>query len=123
MNKSYVTIAQHNCPVCGVNHDTGELLLDKRLRKQFEHTTVTGHSLCPECRNKHNEGYLALVVIDERKSTAPFTPDTVYRLGQYAHIKYHVARQIFNQELAGFEFIYIEEDVMAKLTEMVSRHE
>ena len=33
MEKSYVTMEQKQCPVCGKIEDTGSLLLDKRLRK------------------------------------------------------------------------------------------
>lgn len=40
--KSYVTLEQKICVVCGRSYDTGSLLLDKRLRERFEHHTITG---------------------------------------------------------------------------------
>ena len=48
MPKSYVTIEQHVCPVCGKAHDTGTILLDRRLRERFDMYTPTGYGLCPE---------------------------------------------------------------------------
>ena len=69
MNKSYVTMEQHICIICGKEFDTGALLLDKRLRKQFDQHTTTGIGMCPEHKKLHEEGYIALVGIDVSKST------------------------------------------------------
>lgn len=60
-DKSYVTMAQHICPICGEIHETGELLLDKRLREVFDMHTITGWGMCPKCHEKVDEGYVAFV--------------------------------------------------------------
>lgn len=117
--KSHISLESNICPVCGVTHETGALLLDKRLKQSLDRQTITGFSLCPDCKQKHDDSYLALVAIDESKSAKPYRPDTVYRTGEICHIKYAAARQIFNDDLSKYEFIYIEPDVIVKLQEMM----
>ena len=41
MNKTYVTIEQNVCPVCGKTFETGALLMDDRLQDKFEMHTLT----------------------------------------------------------------------------------
>ena len=48
MEKSYVSLEQHICPVCLKTFDTGNLLFDEQLRNIFERYTVTGYELCEE---------------------------------------------------------------------------
>lgn len=60
--KSHVSLEQHQCPICGKVHDTGALLLDKRLRQSLERHTVTGLSPCPECAERLKE-YVAMIVV------------------------------------------------------------
>ena len=117
--KSYVTIEQNICPVCTKKHDTGAILMNKRLRNSFEQSTLTGWGLCKECEKLHSDGYLALVAIDETKSKRPYKPDTVYRTGEIAHIRYEMAEQIFNVEysLRKYPFIFVDSAVIAKLSE------
>jgi len=75
MDKSYVTLAV--CPIC--QKDTGEILLDKRLRDTFEMRTVTPDP-CDECRKKYlSKGVLLiskdtgdLVVIKDKAFTGMF---------------------------------------------------
>ena len=91
MDKSYVTMEQHICMVCGVPYDTGNLLLDRRFFKRFERHTVTGHGLCPEHEKLFNDGYLAIVAIDPEKSSidanGTVKPGDAHRTGSIAHIK------------------------------------
>lgn len=47
--KSYVTLAK--CVIC--KEDTGELLLDRRLRDRFEMYTTFPDSVCKTCREKY----------------------------------------------------------------------
>jgi hypothetical protein len=99
MTKSHVSMEQHVCLVCGHTYDTGSILLDKQLRERFERNTVTGNGLCPEHQKLHDDGYLALVAIDESKSQLSnntTTPNTAYRTGDIAHVRRTVARDIFN---------------------------
>ena len=39
--KSYVSLEQAQCPVCGAVFSSGAVLPDKRLKNSMEHHTVT----------------------------------------------------------------------------------
>lgn len=114
--KSYVTLEQHICPICTKTHDTGALLLDRKLKQTLEPHTVTGFSLCKECEKLHSDGYLALVAIDETKCNPPYKPDTVYRTGEIAHIRYEAAKQVLDTpDLEKYQFVFVEPAVIAML--------
>ena len=127
-DKSWVTLEQHRCIVCGKNYDTGSLLLDKRLRDTFEHHTLTGTGLCPEHEKLHKEGYVALVEIDPLKSHAGgrtiLKPDEVWRNGVLMHMKRTVARDVFNAEVPDTQpMMFIDAEVTAKLKSMMPEEE
>lgn len=86
MTKSHVSLVQHQCPVCGVSHDTGEVLLHKRMSPVLDNKTLTGVSFCPEHDKLRDAGYIALVEIDaDGKHT-----------GRLLHIRASVWPDIFN---------------------------
>lgn len=114
-DKSYVTMEQNICPVCGITHETGNLLLDKRLRDNFERCTVTGFTICADCQDRHDDGYLARIEIDDSKSNKPVNPESVWRTGKLAHLKYEVAKQIFDTDVSRYPFIYVEIGLIAQL--------
>lgn len=87
MTKSHVSMTQHQCPVCCTVFDTGELLLDTRLRPVFDRHTLTGHSLCPDCVEKQNKGFIALV---EATGTTLSS-----RTGRYLHIHSRLWGDVF----------------------------
>ena len=91
MSKSYVTMEQHICQVCGNDFDTGALLLDKRMRDKFEMHTTTGYGLCPECQQKKDDGYIALVGVDESKSrrltNGNLKNEDAHRTGDLVHLR------------------------------------
>lgn len=100
--KSHVSMEQHVCPVCGKTFDTGAILLDKRLRKSLEHTTLTGNSLCPDDQEKYDAGYIALVGCDPSKTTVingRVEPGNAYRTGNVAHLRREVWQRVFNVPL------------------------
>ena len=66
MNKSPVSLEQHQCTVCFNLHDTGTVLVKKDMRPTLEHHTVTGRSMCPECQDQINKGFIALIEADEK---------------------------------------------------------
>ncbi len=41
-DKSHVSLEQQLCLVCGTAFDTGNILLDRRLRASMKHQTTTG---------------------------------------------------------------------------------
>lgn len=113
MNKSYVTMEQHMCAICGKTFDTGSILLDKRLRKQFEHKTVTREGLCPEHQQFHDNGYITLIGIDPDKSVMHgenIKSENAYRTGKLAFFKRTVAKDVLNissETLAG-PYVFVE---------------
>lgn len=91
--KSYVSIEQAVCPVCGTVHDTGSILMDRRLKESMEHTTVTHWAMCPEHQKLKDEGYIALVGCNNQDQP---TLETADRTGHIAHIRSSVWEKVFN---------------------------
>lgn len=122
--KSYVTVEQNQCPICCKTFDTGNILLDQRLRECFEHKTLTGNSLCQDCSKLHSDGYIALVGCDESKSKVEangnIKSENAYRTGQIAHVKKEVWPKIFNSEAPNLSFIFCNEQVIEILSKKVT---
>lgn len=112
-NKSYVSIEKKQCPICGTLHDVG-ILLDKRLRDSMEQSTVTGYDLCPEHKELHETGFIALVVpaISPTEAVTHLKVETA-RSGKYLHIKREVLKNIFvnvSAEHLELPMLFIDED-------------
>ncbi len=123
MSKSYVTLEQAHCPICGEEKDTGSLLLDRRLRDTFEHKTTTGIAICMGCQARIDDGYIALVGADESKSVIiddRIKPEGAYRLAEYLWLKRDVAIQMFNVDVAKHPFIYIDQEAIDKVKEIIA---
>ena len=114
MEKSYVTLEQHACPVCLKTFDTGNLLLDDELRDVFEKYTVTGYELCEEHKKVVEDGYVILVEVRER----PQKGQDPYRTGNAAYLKRHVAKDIF-PDMDVQDVAFVEIGVLDKLREML----
>lgn len=114
MEKSYVTLEQHACPVCLQTFDTGNLLLDDELRDVFEKYTVTGYELCEEHKKVVEDGYVILVEVRER----PQKGQDPYRTGNTAYLKRHVAKDIF-PDMDVQDVAFVEIGVLDKLREML----
>ena len=102
MEKSFVTMAQSLCKVTGKPFDTGELLLDQKMRKRFEMKTVTGWGISPEVQEKLDAGYVAVVAIDPKRSEIKndiAQPDKVWRTGDIAFVKAKTLGEILSQEI------------------------
>lgn len=63
MEKSHVSMEQKLCIICGKQHDSGNILLDMKLRKSMERHTLIGYGHCDDCQAKVDEGYVAAVEI------------------------------------------------------------
>lgn len=126
MSKSHVGIEQHHCPICGENKDTGAILLDRRMRESLEHHTVTGMSVCKECNEQSEKGFIALIGADPEKSkplpNGNLNPEDAYRTAEYLWLHRSVAAQIFNVELGDHPFVYIEPEAIEKVKEIVDAH-
>lgn len=123
--KSHVSLEQHQCPICGEVHDTGTVLLDRRLRDSMERHTVTGWGLCDECDTLHKDGYIALISCDPAASTIRnnrvHDMSDAYRTGEVVHLKRERWGDIFrtpvpaNKEGDPIPFVFCDQDVIAML--------
>lgn len=104
MSKSHVSMEQHQCPVCGETHNTGTILLHKKLKATLEQYTVTGQSFCPEHQKLKDEGYIALIEIDNKTRT-----------GSLAHVRATAWSNIFDQPVPPQGIAFVEIGVLAML--------
>jgi len=118
-DKSYVTLEQNICPVCGKVFDTGSILLDEYMRKRFDRYTITGYSLCPEHQKQKEEGYIFLIELAEE----PVKGKEPKRTGNIASIRRTVAEQIFDADcMAKIQDIaFIHPEAFAKIKEMAEQ--
>lgn len=113
--KSYVTLETHVCPVCGKEHQTGDLLLDRRLQNKFDRETVTGFSICFDCEKQY-DGKIIFIEIDRWKSGSPdpktdrINPNEAFRTGTVFGIRESVARELFSGTELG-PINYVDSDV------------
>ena len=123
--KSHVSLEQHVCLVCGATFDTGNILLDRRLRASMKHHTTTGWGLCVEHQQLFDAGYVALVECDPQRSglsteDARLKPEQAYRTGQLVHLKRTVFADVFNVPIAANQVcIFVEPGVIEQLKTMV----
>lgn len=103
MDKSYVSIEQKVCPVCGKRHDSGALLVDKRLRDRFHKTTTTGWDMCKEDKERFDQGYIALIEAETPPGTTSLTLETANRLGRVIHMKHEAFQRLLGDEKAGLD--------------------
>ena len=125
-DKSYVSLEQRLCLVCGTSFDTGNLLLDKRLRASMKRHTTTGWGLCPEHQKLADDGFVALVECDPQRSGAPMAngnlkPEQAYRTGRLAHLKREAFARLFNVPIADKQAcVFVEPGVIEQLQSMVA---
>lgn len=115
-DKSYVTMEQQVCIVCGKTFDTGSILMDRYLKDRFDMHTITGWGMCEEHAKLKADGFTALVEIDEAKTTDRENP---YRTGNLAHVRNSVWEHIFDVPLPPKGVCFVEVGVLAKLQTMV----
>lgn len=96
MDKSYVTLEQKQCPICGELHDTGTVLMDNKLRERFERTTVTGFELCPTHQKVIDEGYIVLVACDEPARAGKVQLEEANLTGKAVFVRREVAEEMFD---------------------------
>ncbi len=122
--KSYVSMERQGGLVCCTRFDTGNLLLDKRLRASFDRYTTTGWGLCDEHRRLFEEGYVALVECDPERSglTAGgqrLKPEQAFRTGELAHLKREALEHVFDVSISDKQAcVFVETGVIEKLVAM-----
>lgn len=125
-DKSHVSLERHVCLVCGTAFDTGNILLDKRLRASLERHTSTDWGLCDEHRRLFDEGFVALVECDPERSGKPtdsdcLKPEAAYRTGRLVHLKREAFTGVFNVPLAPDQpCVFVEPGVIEQLQGMVA---
>lgn len=127
MSKSYVSMEQKQCLVCGTVYDSGNILLDTRivngkLRQSMERNTVTGYGLCPEHQELFDKGYIALVEATSPSHGANLKPEDAIRTGTVCHLKREAADHIFNIPLdSKLPMVFVEPGVIGKLQAMTEK--
>lgn len=125
MEKSYVTMEQQMCKVCGKEYDTGNILMDEKCRDRFETKTTTGYGLCDEHKKKFDEGYIAIVICDDKlskvnKDDATLKPEDAYRTGEIIHIKREVFNKMFDTRVSdNMPMAFGDKKLAIKLKSMV----
>ena len=117
MSKSYVSIAQNQCPVCSKIFATGEILLDKRIKNSLEKFTLTGFSLCEEHKVWVKEGYVILIEVSNQESEQ-LKPEKARRTGKVNYLAKEAFPTIFPAPEKGWSFCSIE--VMGYLEGLIS---
>ena len=121
--KSYVSLEQKVCPVCGITHSHNcAVLLDKRLRNSMERLTITGYGLCEEHDRLNQEGYIMLVAAKNPADKATMQVGEAERTGEVAAIKREVFMQLFNVPAAQAQLpmVYVEPEVIEVLKQRMS---
>lgn len=116
MSKSHVSLEQHQCMLCLECFDTGNILLDRRLRQSMEHKTVTGQGFCPTCEERMNQDYIALVgAIPHSKTAKTAKPDEVDRTGDLIWMKRAVFSDFFDVPAPERGIVFVDPEVVAKI--------
>lgn len=116
--KSYVSVAQHQCPICLVMHDTNEILFHRRLRKTLDPKTLTGHSPCPSCQKYLDNDFIALVETRDPNPGRSTIGIDVPRSGNFAFVKRKAFSRIFDMSVPDLPMIFVEPGVIDKLQSM-----
>lgn len=128
VSDDFVAIATKVCPVCGVNHTHNtELLISKNL-KPVGDKTFTGEGLCEEHDRLNKDGFLALVAIDEEKSTMDadgnYNRKDAYRTGSILHIKREVFDNMFDAKVdSKLYMVFVSEELVEILNKMNEKAE
>jgi len=123
--KSYVSMEQRVCLVCGTTFETGSILIDRRLLARLDRFTLTGWALCPSHQALFDQGYVALVEFDPARSGSPlpgdrFRPEQAYRTGAVLHIKREAFSEVFNVSLeAELPLTFVEIGAIEKLQGLI----
>ncbi len=127
MEKSYVTMEQKMCVVCGQPYSTDSIFLDRKLGKRFEQYTITGWGMCEEHQKLKDDGYVALIGCDEEKSSRTpngnIDPDGAFRTGEIAHLKTTAWENIMNVSVPDQMICFCESEVINALEKMKTQSE
>lgn len=123
-DKTFISLEQRICVVCGPTFDTGALLLDTRLRASLEQHTTTGWGLCSKHQKLFDDGFVALVECDTERSSASagdvLEPGQAHRTGQVAHVRRALFHDLFAVSIkTDVPFVFVELGIIATIEKMV----
>jgi hypothetical protein len=117
--KSYVSLEEKICFICGKQHDSGAILLDRRMEDSMEHKTLTGYDHCEECKKKLDEGYAAFVEVSNSPSEGNIMKnENAIRTGVIAWMKQHVCDEVFNAKITT-PMVFVEPDVVKYMQSLI----
>ena len=111
MSNSFVAQELAQCPVCGITHTTG-ILIHKRMRDIKDQ--VTHQALCPKDQEHLDNGFIALIEVNNLKDKETLKPGEADRTGVVMHLKRTAAEEIFNKGVEDIMFITPEVTEMLK---------
>jgi len=116
MEKSFVSMEKKMCVICGNEHETGDLLFDTSLRKNFDRFTTTGYDHCNDCQKKIDDHFIAMVEISNSPSNdiKILKKEDANRTGIIVWVKNYVAAEVFNVEIKT-PMVFVEPKVVEYL--------
>lgn len=123
--KSHVGMEQHQCPICLVKFDTGNILLETRidprtrtLCQTLDDHVVTGYSPCPDCQAKLDDDYIALVETRDPNPGRSTIGIDVPRSGNFAFVERKAFSRIFDMSVPDPPMVFVEPGVIDKIRSM-----
>jgi hypothetical protein len=102
-DKSYVTILK--CPIC--QEDTGELLMDRRLKNSFDRYSFHPAHVCEKCRDKYlSDGVMVI------------NPETCGLIV----LKDEAFTRLFDRKIPEGKIVYCELEVLEKVQKLYEQH-
>lgn len=115
---SYVSVATKACIICGTEYESGEILLDKKMKDKLERTTCTGLGApCPTCDKKYKDKFVLIGVSDDDANVEGERLDAaeVNRTGMVVGIPNELAKEMFGDVHSPIGFMG--EGELKKLTD------
>lgn len=117
MDKSHVGMGAHICPVCLEKHDE-VVLLHRFLRPVLGTDEIVGWELCPEHLQMYQDGYVALVEVENQ----PRNLADAKRTGQIAHVRSEAWPHLFNVPLPPGGLCFVEKGTIDQLEKKNGTH-
>lgn len=117
--KSHVGMETKVCQVCGIEYQTGAILLDTKLKDSLSRYTVTGYGICQE----HSDtNYIHLVVVKNKEGDEGdkfLSPSKANRVGPILSIKRDVIGKLIpSLEGSKLPLVFITEDTYKRILDL-----
>lgn len=123
MNNDFVAMATKQCPVClKIHSDNTEILIHKNFRPIKKDQTFTGYGLCKEHQKLFDDGFIAMVAIEDNGQTGTVKQENAVRTGNIAHLRRAVFDDMFDVTLPeSQEMVFISNEVVEMLEKLQER--